>query len=171
MNHRSKKTRKAFFGKILHFSLAVITSMTLLCGSEISVLAEPEETVEAQENQENQENQEAQQTAVSWPQGPEIFAETGVLIEASTGAVLYDKGCHQKMYPASITKIMTTMLALEVIHIHTLDITKLGKCDNGAGYRNQIFHADIELIESDGGTTIISILLSDFRNLITDNTQ
>ena len=107
MNHRSKKTRKAFFGKILHFSLAVITSMTLLCGSEISVLAEPEETVEAQENQ------EAQQTAVSWPQGPEIFAETGVLIEASTGAVLYDKGCHQKMYPASITKIMTTMLALE----------------------------------------------------------
>lgn len=48
-----------------------------------------------------------------WPAYPDIFAETGVLIEASTGTVLYDKNCHQKMYPASITKIMTTLLALE----------------------------------------------------------
>lgn len=49
----------------------------------------------------------------SWPAQPDIFAECGVLIEASTGAVLYDKSCHQQMYPASITKIMTTLLALE----------------------------------------------------------
>lgn len=48
-----------------------------------------------------------------WPSSPDIFAEAGVLIEASTGTVLYDKNCHQKMYPASITKIMTTLLALE----------------------------------------------------------
>lgn len=48
-----------------------------------------------------------------WPSSPDIFAECGVLIEASTGTVLYDKGCHNKMYPASITKIMTTLLALE----------------------------------------------------------
>lgn len=49
----------------------------------------------------------------SWPSYPEIYAETGVLIEASTGAVLYDKDCHKKMYPASITKILTTLVALE----------------------------------------------------------
>ena len=48
-----------------------------------------------------------------WPAQPEIFAECGVLVEASTGTVLYDKSCHQQMYPASITKIMTTLLALE----------------------------------------------------------
>jgi D-alanyl-D-alanine carboxypeptidase len=48
-----------------------------------------------------------------WPAYPNIYAEAGVLIEASTGTVLYDKNCHQKMYPASITKIMTTLLALE----------------------------------------------------------
>ncbi|MDE7432273.1 MAG: serine hydrolase, partial [Lachnospiraceae bacterium] len=50
---------------------------------------------------------------VSWPTYPDIYAEAGVLIEASTGTVLYDKNCHQQMYPASITKILTTLIALE----------------------------------------------------------
>ena len=50
---------------------------------------------------------------VEWPAYPDIYAEAGVLIDASTGTVLYDKNCHQQMYPASITKIMTTLLALE----------------------------------------------------------
>lgn len=50
---------------------------------------------------------------VDWPAYPDIFAEAGVLIDASTGTILYDKNCHQQMYPASITKIMTTLLALE----------------------------------------------------------
>lgn len=49
-----------------------------------------------------------------WPKGPEPFySDTAVLIEASTGAVLYDKGMDEIRYPASITKIMTTIIALE----------------------------------------------------------
>lgn len=44
---------------------------------------------------------------------PDIFAEAGVLIEASSGTVLYNKQMNEKMYPASITKILTTLLALE----------------------------------------------------------
>ena len=44
---------------------------------------------------------------------PEIFAEAGVLIEASSGTVLYNKKMDEKMYPASITKILTTLLTLE----------------------------------------------------------
>lgn len=51
--------------------------------------------------------------SVPWPASPDIYAEAGVLIEASTGTVLYDKNCHQQMYPASITKILTTLIALE----------------------------------------------------------
>ena len=42
-----------------------------------------------------------------------IKSETAVLIEANTGAVLYSKNKDKKMYPASITKIMTGLLALE----------------------------------------------------------
>ena len=48
-----------------------------------------------------------------WPQGPDIYAETAILMDADTGAILYNKGMDEKRYPASITKIMTCMLALE----------------------------------------------------------
>lgn len=49
----------------------------------------------------------------NWPAGPDVYAKSAVLIEASTGTVLYDKKCHKKMYPASITKIMTALLTIE----------------------------------------------------------
>ena len=52
-------------------------------------------------------------TKTNWPKGPSIYGQTGVLIEASTGTVLYDKKCNKKMYPASITKIMTALLTIE----------------------------------------------------------
>lgn len=44
---------------------------------------------------------------------PEIVAQAGVLIEANSGTVLYNKDMNGQMYPASITKIMTTLLAIE----------------------------------------------------------
>ena len=34
-------------------------------------------------------------------------------MEASTGAILYEKDAHDQLYPASITKIMTALLAME----------------------------------------------------------
>ena len=49
----------------------------------------------------------------NWPQGPELYSETAILMEAETGTILYNKGMNEKRYPASITKIMTAMLALE----------------------------------------------------------
>lgn len=42
-----------------------------------------------------------------------LASETAILIEASTGEILYEKNAEQKMYPASITKLMTILLALE----------------------------------------------------------
>ena len=48
-----------------------------------------------------------------WPIGPEILADTGVLMETETGEVLYDKGMNEERYPASITKVMTALLAVE----------------------------------------------------------
>lgn len=43
-----------------------------------------------------------------------LNSETAVLMDAETGTVLYDKNMHRQMHPASITKIMTGMLALEL---------------------------------------------------------
>ena len=48
-----------------------------------------------------------------WPAGPEISSDTGILMEAQTKTVLYDKGADELRYPASITKLMTLLLAVE----------------------------------------------------------
>ena len=47
-----------------------------------------------------------------WPQGPDTYSETAVLMDADTGTILYNKGMDEKRYPASITKIITALLAL-----------------------------------------------------------
>ena len=44
---------------------------------------------------------------------PYIVSETAVVIEAETGTVLYNKNMNRQMHPASITKLMTAMLAIE----------------------------------------------------------
>jgi len=43
----------------------------------------------------------------------EIFSEAAILIHKDTGKVLYSKNAEQKMYPASTTKILTAILAIE----------------------------------------------------------
>lgn len=49
----------------------------------------------------------------NWPTGPVISAESAVLMDADTGAILYAKNIHQQEYPASTTKILTTLIASE----------------------------------------------------------
>ena len=48
-----------------------------------------------------------------WPEGPQIAGDSAIIMEASTGTVLYEKNSHEHCYPASITKIMTSMLAVK----------------------------------------------------------
>ncbi len=44
---------------------------------------------------------------------PSLYAQAAILLDADTGQVIYQKNPHQKMYPASITKIMTCLIAME----------------------------------------------------------
>jgi D-alanyl-D-alanine carboxypeptidase (penicillin-binding protein 5/6) len=48
-----------------------------------------------------------------WPSGPSVFAESAIVMEASTGLILYEKNINSIRYPASITKIMSALLAIE----------------------------------------------------------
>ena len=48
-----------------------------------------------------------------WPDGVKTQSKSAIVMEVNTGTVLYEKKSHEKHYPASITKIMTTLLALE----------------------------------------------------------
>ena len=48
-----------------------------------------------------------------WPEEISINSPNAIVMEMNTGTILYDKNSKEARYPASITKIMTTMLALE----------------------------------------------------------
>ena len=48
-----------------------------------------------------------------WPEGPVVSAEAAILMELETGTILYEKNIHAKEYPASTTKILTTLLVSE----------------------------------------------------------
>lgn len=48
-----------------------------------------------------------------WAEGPNIQALSGCVIDMESGAFLYSKNMDEKLYPASITKLLTVLVALE----------------------------------------------------------
>ena len=46
---------------------------------------------------------------------PEAAGKSALLMDAATGTVLYEKNAHEKLAPASVTKIMTLLLIMEAI--------------------------------------------------------
>ena len=51
--------------------------------------------------------------SAEWPEPPKITSEAAVVIEASTGSILYNKNAFDAYHPASTTKLMTSLLAIE----------------------------------------------------------
>ncbi len=49
----------------------------------------------------------------SWPEGPNVYAEAAIVMEASTGLILYEKNMDEAYYPASITKILSSLIIIE----------------------------------------------------------
>jgi D-alanyl-D-alanine carboxypeptidase (penicillin-binding protein 5/6) len=52
-------------------------------------------------------------SVTGWPAGPAVWAESAVVMDLDSGALLYSKNMDVTKYPASITKIMTTLVAIE----------------------------------------------------------
>ncbi len=46
----------------------------------------------------------------------QLEGKSAVLMDAATGTVLYEKNPHEKLAPASVTKVMTMLLVMEAIH-------------------------------------------------------
>ena len=45
----------------------------------------------------------------------EVAGKSAVLLDVTTGTVLYAKNEHQRLHPASVTKVMTMLLIMEAI--------------------------------------------------------
>lgn len=88
-------------------------------------LAEPVLTVCAEEGEKTEEQKKQDEMSVSyalpvdtnalegWPQGPSVFADSAIVMDINSGAILYGKRINERHYPASITKILTVLVALE----------------------------------------------------------
>lgn len=48
-------------------------------------------------------------------EGVEIAAPSAILMDAATGTILYEKNAHEKLAPASVTKVMTLLLVMEAL--------------------------------------------------------
>lgn len=72
-----------------------------------------EETSETQENSEGQESAGTEEP--SEQAGPQISAPSAILMEASTGQVIYEKNPDEQRPPASVTKVMTLLLIFDAI--------------------------------------------------------
>lgn len=48
-----------------------------------------------------------------WPKGPGTYGEAAIVMEVGTGSILYAKNIDDHHYPASITKVLTALVAFE----------------------------------------------------------
>ena len=49
----------------------------------------------------------------NWPDGPQVSSQSAIVMDVDSGAVLYAKNIDERLYPASTTKILTCLLAVE----------------------------------------------------------
>ena len=48
-----------------------------------------------------------------WPEGPKVYGNSAIVMDVDSGAILYGKKIDEQRYPASITKLLTVLIALE----------------------------------------------------------
>jgi serine-type D-Ala-D-Ala carboxypeptidase (penicillin-binding protein 5/6) len=70
--------------------------------------------------------------AAAWPESPNIEAKSWVLIDARSGQVLVEHNAHEKLPPASLTKMMTLYLAFEDIKLGRLKLDEQVSVSNKA---------------------------------------
>ena len=118
--------------RILAVFLMMVVLSGILCGgicpgmiltvSATEMAEEGDEGLTEQEKAEKAEQELQQQVYAmpvesngweNWPQGPGTYGEAAIVMEVGTGAILYAKNIDDHHYPASITKVLTALVALE----------------------------------------------------------
>ena len=62
----------------------------------------------------------------------DLTCESAILIEQTTGEILYEKNSHEQLRPASVTKIMTILLIMEEIENGNLTYETEVTCSENA---------------------------------------
>ena len=102
----------------------------------VAALADDEEAVATEESAEAED-------ATTWSvdEPPEISSPVALLVDATTGTVLYESGADDLRTPASLTKVMTALLVLEnadlddVVTVEEADLANVTSESTVAGLR------------------------------------
>lgn len=117
--------------------MIIIYLMSSLCALAVEVVQVPDENID-QVYQQNVDSNELE----GWEMGPQIYSEAGIVMDIDSGAILYAKNIDSPHYPASITKILTALVALEhnaltdIVTITPEDYNFLKRGDNHIGLKN-----------------------------------
>lgn len=122
--------KKTFTKYIILFLAATLAFGAAGCGKKDAEPAEQGE--DAAQEQESQEPEPIEASPTSFLQeafvaaedAPSVAAEAAILIDAETGTILYEKNGTQKMYPASMTKVLTALVALD--HFQPEELIQVG---------------------------------------------
>lgn len=106
---------RRLFAAVLIMIMTLSTAMTVYATGDTGQLT-PEELA-AQELQRVYDIPVQSNSYTNWPQGPGTYGEAAIVMEAGTGTILYAKNIDEHHYPASITKVLTALVALEKGHL------------------------------------------------------
>ena len=104
--------------RIQAFLIGLMMSVTCICAS-FPVYADNEEELQDTENETEEtigeEQTQADEDAAETQAGVEVTAPSVILMEASTGTVIFEKDADTARPPASVTKIMTMLLIFDAL--------------------------------------------------------
>ena len=100
---RSFKKRLLMLGMgVILFTYKILTDCFVSCATDYAAEEEARRALPIASN-----------AYEEWPDGPAVGAQGAILMEAETGTILYEKNIHEKLYPASVTKILTCLIGSE----------------------------------------------------------
>ena len=111
--------KRSFAKYIALFLAAMFTFSAVGCGkdkTEQQQAAAENNAADAEGGKKKEKPAEKELLQKAWvmaEDAPDIAASAAILIEKSTGTILYEKNADQKMYPASMTKVLTALVALD----------------------------------------------------------
>ncbi len=114
-----KKCFSLFLSIIFMLQLAIITNA--------KTVTKENENVTPVFNTTTSKNEKAKQNLPI-----EIKAKSAVLMDVTTGEVLLEYNADEKLFPASVTKIMTMLLVMEAIQDGKISLTDIVVCSENA---------------------------------------
>ena len=135
---------KSFICLLLIFSFIFFTFSSCFAEDSIYVWSSTSNTLNTENNSNminantNTTNTVATNISSSNTESPEstdtlnLESESAILIEQSTGKVLYSKNEHEQLRPASVTKIMSILLIMEAIDNGQIALTDSVPCSENA---------------------------------------